>query len=258
MFPRLPVLLYHHVGHPIPTPFPEFTVGPERFSNHMHWLKTWEFTPISPIHWVAACRKERSLPRKPAMITFDDAYADLSEFAFPVLQELEFRATVFVPTAKVGAANDWDRGRGAPCMAVLSQEDIRYWHGKGIEFGCHSRHHVDLTNVEKDVLSDEVAGSLLELTAILDERVCSFAYPWGQYDACVEKAAVESFEIAFTTEEGLNNWNTNPYRMRRTMVQHDDGKVALYCRLQHGYYPLQYWRDRIRLRTRLKHALRRG
>ena len=38
-------------------------------------------------------------PQRPALITFDDAYADFAEIAWPILQRLGLPATMFVPTA---------------------------------------------------------------------------------------------------------------------------------------------------------------
>jgi peptidoglycan/xylan/chitin deacetylase (PgdA/CDA1 family) len=253
---RLPVLLYHNVGRPRCTAFRQLIVAPDTFRRQMLWLKRWGVTPIVPDDWYACCQQARLLPERPVMITFDDAYAELAEFAFPVLQKFAFRATVFVPTAKIAGTNDWDRGRGAPIMGLLSAEDIRYWHSRGISFGAHSRHHADLTKVDDSTLADEVIGSSRELSSLLGEEVHAFAYPWGQYNEAVEKLVRDTFQMAFTTEEGMNHPGTSPYRICRTMVQAHDGRFALFCRLRLGYYPVQNWRDRTQLRTRLRTALR--
>lgn len=55
--------------------------------------------------------KGERLPALSASITFDDAYANLVQFALPVLERYGFRATVFAPAAYVGTDrllwNDW-------------------------------------------------------------------------------------------------------------------------------------------------------
>jgi peptidoglycan/xylan/chitin deacetylase (PgdA/CDA1 family) len=54
----------------------------------------------------------RPLPPRSVLITFDDAYADFAEHAWPVLQRHGLAATLFVPTAFAddpGRAFWWDR-----------------------------------------------------------------------------------------------------------------------------------------------------
>jgi peptidoglycan/xylan/chitin deacetylase (PgdA/CDA1 family) len=221
----------------------------------MFWLKQWGFTPLIPNDWCAWHTDGGPLPEKPMMITFDDGYADLTQFAFPILQELAFCATVFLPTARIACTNDWDRDRGAPTMNLLSADDLVYWHTRGITFGAHSRHHVDLTSIDCSTLADETVGSNDELTSLLGKRVCAFSYPWGQYNEVVESSVSSCFRLAFTTEEGVNKVSTNPYRLRRTMVRPEDGRFALFCRVRFGYYPVQTWCDGIQLRTRIRKAL---
>jgi len=52
------------------------------------------------------------IPRKAVMITFDDAYHDFGEIAWPILKKLGLTATLFVPTAYPGNSQLsfwWDR-----------------------------------------------------------------------------------------------------------------------------------------------------
>ena len=52
------------------------------------------------------------LPRRAVLITFDDAYADFAEIAWPILKRLGLPATLFVPTAYPGRKElvfSWDR-----------------------------------------------------------------------------------------------------------------------------------------------------
>src|SRR5256885_3498843 len=46
-----------------------------------------------------AVEKGRPLPKRAVLITFDDAYADFAEIAWPILKQFRLPATMFVPTA---------------------------------------------------------------------------------------------------------------------------------------------------------------
>jgi peptidoglycan/xylan/chitin deacetylase (PgdA/CDA1 family) len=70
------------------------------------------FRVISLAEAVAAVRTRSGLPPRALLITFDDAYRDFAEHAWPVLRGLGLPAVVFVPTAfpgEPGRAFWWDR-----------------------------------------------------------------------------------------------------------------------------------------------------
>jgi glycosyltransferase involved in cell wall biosynthesis len=133
--PRLPVLLYHHVGPPVAGTYPSLTVTPRRFKEQMRWLSRSGHDSITPAEWLAYCHDGAPLPPKPVMITFDDAYADLADHAFPLLRRYGFGATVFVPTACIAGTNSWDLADAPGVHRILDGTQIRRWAAQGLEFG---------------------------------------------------------------------------------------------------------------------------
>jgi peptidoglycan/xylan/chitin deacetylase (PgdA/CDA1 family) len=57
------------------------------------------YHPVSADEVLAAARGARSLPHRAVLVTFDDAYRDFGEIAWPILRRHGVPATVFVPTA---------------------------------------------------------------------------------------------------------------------------------------------------------------
>ena len=253
---RLPVLCYHHVGPPRPGTYPGLTVSPEQFESHLRRLARLKYTGIRPIDWLEHCRGEAAIPEKPVLLAFDDGYADLAEFALPVMAKYGFPGVVFVVTSLIGKTNRWDEVRGSGTHRLLSAEQIRHWVSKGIEFGAHSRTHADLTSVERDELANEVAGSGDELASILGSPVVSFSYPYGYHNDAVRSCVRESFELAFGMEEGLNTAETDRYLLRRTMVQPSDSSLGVACRVRWGTHPVKRLRAKLRIRSRMRAALR--
>jgi peptidoglycan/xylan/chitin deacetylase (PgdA/CDA1 family) len=247
---HLPALLYHHVGPPIAgSHHPELTVAPEQFRRQVRWLARRGYAGIRASDWLAMRRGARALPSKPVLLTFDDAYADLLEHAFPVLEHHGFSAVVFVITRLVGGKTPWDGGR------LMSADQIRHWAAKGIEFGGHSRTHPDLSTLNGCQLAEEIQGSAEDLAAILGCPATSFAYPYGTCNHMVRECARRAFEMAVTCEEGLNDLETDPYMVRRTMVRPGDSLIDLAFRVRRGRSPLQHWRERLGLRSRLRRGL---
>lgn len=62
-----------------------------------------------------------ALPRRAVLITFDDAYCDFAEIAWPILKELRLGATMFAPTAFSGDSQRvfwWDKLHRAFCSTA--------------------------------------------------------------------------------------------------------------------------------------------
>ena len=215
----LPVLMYHRVGPFRTGTYPAVTVGPGRFKKQIGWLKRKGYTTVGAGDWLAYCIEGKPLPERPVLLTFDDAYEDLNEYAFPVLKENGFTATVFVVTGEVSGHNSWDQKKGYAALRCMSADQIRHWSGQGIEFGAHSRTHADLTTLSAAGLDEEIAGSGSDLTEILGTAPLSFAYPFGNYNETVRSEVEKAFPLAFTCDRGLNGLGTEPHVLRRTMVE---------------------------------------
>jgi len=248
---RVPVLLYHHVGAAVSGPACGLTVTTAGFAAQMRWLKRHGYTGITAGQWLAWLREGAPLPPRPVLLTFDDALADLAQHAFPVLREHGFGATVFVVTQQIGKSNTWSE-LDAGSHRCLTAAQIREWAEQGIEFGAHSRTHADLTRVTPAQLEEEIRGSRDELAQLLGAPVKSFAYPFGYYNAAVVESVRRWFELAFTTDEGVNHLGSDPHLLRRTMSLPSDLTVDLAARLRWGWSPLHRVRAPLRVRTRLR------
>jgi GT2 family glycosyltransferase/peptidoglycan/xylan/chitin deacetylase (PgdA/CDA1 family) len=247
---RLAVLLYHHVGFPTEvTRKLSLTITPTKFVRQMRWLRWRGYTTITSGQWLAWYARGVLLPQKPLLLTFDDAYADLTKYALPVLERQGSRSTVYVISSKLAASDTWE---GMPVMTV---DQIRYWASHGVEVGAHTRSHPDLTIAPEGVLTEEVAGSKEDLIRAGLGPV-SFAYPYGCFDERVRKSVEGIFPLAFTCEEGLNDLRTDPLLLKRTMVQPRDTLLDIEFRAAFGKNPLNWVRSRVRLRSRLASVLR--
>lgn len=110
----LRVLMYHRVDYPAARPDlypPLLSATPAGFERQMRFLAE-RCHVVSLDELLQVCRSGGVLPARSVMITFDDAYRDFSEHAWPVLRRRGLPVTLFVPTAfpdQPGRAFWWDR-----------------------------------------------------------------------------------------------------------------------------------------------------
>lgn len=109
----LTVLCYHRIGEHAREGFhgfrPNFSASPERFAWQMRLVKAF-FTPVSLQDIVLWQKEGRRLPRRPALVTFDDGYKDNGDVAWPIMRDLGIPGVVFVATGHVGTQKPflWD------------------------------------------------------------------------------------------------------------------------------------------------------
>lgn len=230
---RLPVLLYHSVSPRPGERHPELTVTTAKFVEQMALLARKGFVGIRASAWLAALRGESSLPRRPILITFDDAYASVADHALPILAEHGFSALVFVISQQVGGRSFWDD------EPLMSREQILDWRERGIEFGSHTRTHPRLPAIDMSAMRAEIAGSADDLLLLLGSRVESLAYPYGDYDERVVRMARANYDLAFTTEEGINDRRTDRGLYKRPMILPNDSILDFLMKVRIGWSPWQ-------------------
>jgi peptidoglycan/xylan/chitin deacetylase (PgdA/CDA1 family) len=250
-----PSLLYHHIGPERPGAYRDLTVSPKRFERQIRWLARRDYVGIKPSDWLNWIRSGNSLPAKPILLTFDDAYADTAKYALPILKKYGFGAAVFVVTGRIGGTNTWDEAQGRGTLQLMTAEQIRYWAERGVEFGAHSRTHPHLTKLSAPELTAEVAGSKSDLTILLGYAPVSFAYPHGEYNDAICDLVRREFDVAFSAEEGLNYLSGDPHLLRRAYIGPSDSLLEFALSASRGgIRRLRDWRIKLALRTRLKRA----
>jgi peptidoglycan/xylan/chitin deacetylase (PgdA/CDA1 family) len=220
---KIPILLYHRVGHRDGSFMDRYTVSPGRFAEQMDAIKGYGWRPTTLEN--ALDRKVRNNPSRSLVITFDDGFASNREHAWPVLERHGFPSDTFVVTGCLGLYNVWDGARRA-CYPLLSVKDLAAANPALMKFHSHSESHPDLTFLTNDpeALKREIDAPrrcLIELPAAGK----FFAYPRGSWNWDVlEHVRNSGYTGACTSMEGLNSARTNPYLLRRIEIyEHDLG-----------------------------------
>jgi peptidoglycan/xylan/chitin deacetylase (PgdA/CDA1 family) len=92
----------------------------------------------------------------------------------------------------------------------------------GVEIGSHTLTHPILTGLGDARLREEVAQSRDRIQNAIGRKVGTFCYPNGDYDLRTQREVDSAgYQLAVTTEVGLNNGRNDPLALRRIHGEYD-------------------------------------
>ena len=189
------------------------------------------------------------------LITFDDGYAHVADTVTPVLRRFGFTAVMFVSAGYLGANNQADAVEHPRIGAldIVTAEQIAEMSAGPWEISSHGFHHVDLRNMEPPIRFKELIESRDRLSEISTKPVDALAYPYGEVNQEVERAAVRAgYRMAFTAWPGPSG---NAFRIPRHPIAGTDGinvfrlKTSGLYRRMHPLYALTSSRTRQAVRA---------
>ena len=143
------------------------------------------------------------VPERRVVLTFDDGLASFGETAWPILCDMGFSATLYVPVDYVGVPACWMRQFGMLAMRTHTWEELRKLRDEGADIESHGCGHRRLTQVGAAELHEEVARSREVLDHELGQSTLHFCYPFGDYNAAVITEVRDSgYQTAVTTTPG--------------------------------------------------------
>lgn len=219
---RLPILMYHRVAPTGSATMNRYRVTPEAFEEQLRYLRDAGFYSVAWEDWQSAMAVRRPLPGRAIAITFDDGYLDFFHYAWPLLKQYGFTATVFLVTEHVGGSNTWDAAYGEE-VPLLGWSEIRQLQDEGVEFGSHSATHSPLTALSVAEVVQEAARSRMLLSRYLGRSIRTFAYPYGDFNAVVQHL-IEAcgYTIGLSCRPGLNQFDDELLALRRIEVRNSD------------------------------------
>lgn len=254
---RLPILMYHSISDDAEThlhPYFRLCTAPARFAEQMQWLADWGYRGVSLSE---ALRGDSAAARKQVAITFDDGFRDFHAAAFPVLHRHGFTATMYVPTAFIGREPKSFLSR--PC---LSWSEVRELRAAGMEFGSHTVNHPRLVELDWPAIEQELRESKKNLEQELQEKIDSFAYPYGFPQADAEFSSrfralldAEGYASGVTTIIGSAQAGDDRRLLPRLPANSLDDATLLSAKLRGDYDWMQWPQTATK---RMNRWLRRG
>lgn len=217
---RIPVLLYHHLYQEGQRE--QFAKNPmalpvDTFRQHMKLLHDNGFVTITASDLRGFIQSGKQLPDRCVLITFDDGYESVCQYAYPVLKEYGFHAVIFAETSKM----IWED-------IPFDPNGLQYLHQKSLqrtadvfEFGSHTHamHWVD--NHKRPVLTtmseSEILTDLQTSRRILNTDI--FAYPYGSYRSNTVRLVQQAgYQMGFDNKDGRVTRRTDLFRIPRYTI----------------------------------------
>lgn len=198
-----PVLLYHAVDDHI-VGSEELFVSPAEFYKQMKYLHEQKYTTLTFNNI-----DDYNQYKKPILITFDDGYKDLYQYAFPILKEFDFKATVFLITGYVDHPS------------YLSQKEISEM-SDVFSFESHTVSHPQLDQMTDAQVEKECRESKDQIEKIIHKPVNALSYPYGRYNKNVLAIAEKYYKYCVTTNYGNYKTGDNRYEIKRINVARSD------------------------------------
>jgi peptidoglycan/xylan/chitin deacetylase (PgdA/CDA1 family) len=215
------VLCHHALDETWPA---ELSVAPRDFERQLDFLLERGYQATTFTEAVVGARASRDLA-----ITFDDAFRSVIEVAFPLLAERGLIATVFVPTSFVDEDRPaaWDgvsRWLGTAHeskMRPLSPRELVELAESGWEIGSHTCTHPHLTRLDDADLAWELTESRRRCSELIGRPCLSLAYPYGDFDERVRRAAeAAGYQAACTVPTRFHP--VSPLAWPRVGIWHSD------------------------------------
>ncbi len=208
----VPILTYHDLA---PAAKGRMIMGAKGFEEQMRYLKANGYRVVTLKEYVEFVSLQRQLPKKSVLITFDDGYRSFLRYAYPVLKELGFSATLFVYTDYVAAGGNaftW------PELKKLSDE--------GFSIQSHSKSHGDMVRAQGEGAAEydkRLEAELVQPKALFQKYLGYapdiIAYPYGRQDDTVARRTKErGFTAAFTVRRQGSQSFVDPHRIHRIQI----------------------------------------
>jgi peptidoglycan/xylan/chitin deacetylase (PgdA/CDA1 family) len=202
---QVPILMYHKT--------------PADFEQQLMALQQKGYTTISLDELAGAFYTGLPLPPKPAIITYDDGFADQMQ-AYELLAKYQMKATYYIING--GAASSYCIGAGrhadAPCGdAYLNWDQIKFLDQNPlITIAAHTVDHANLAALPENARWFELAASKSELEARLGHPINHLAYPYGSFSPDVIATAQSvGFVTAVTTVAGIDQNPADIFALKR-------------------------------------------
>jgi len=195
-----------------------WATSPSIFESEMRWLAEQGYKGISLRQFY-----ENAGQGKVVVLTFDDGYKDFFDTVVPILNALNFSATVFILAGLIGSLACW-RKKELQSSVLLNWNDIHGAIDAGYEIGSHGLYHPNYFHLSPGGLKQEIAGSKRIIEENIKAPITSFAYPYNLHNEQIVRIVKEAgYKYAVrNSKDCKNDFKANYFQLCRRSITSKD------------------------------------
>ena len=214
----VPIFAFHSV---MPGSGYEYEISTGQLNELCSLLKQRGYQTISFQDLFAAVNGGKALPPKPVILTSDDGYQSVYQYAFPIVQSYGFKMTLFITTGLIGSSdgdrrtNLFDAG-SYPTRAMLIWPEVAAMAAAGFEIQGHGTDHSRLGSMSYDQALVQLQASQAAIQGSVGGVCNVVAWPFDSFSAASVSALTAAHYGAGVAYSGgaLNtgaiNWGAIP------------------------------------------------
>ncbi len=195
-----PILVYHKVD--TRKEFGASVIHPDNFRVQIKYLYDRGYKSVNLSEMVS----QSEIQGKQVSFIFDDAYENVFHYAYPILREHGYTATIGIITDFIGITNDWDVQIGTK-YNHLNAEQIDQLQSNGWELASHTCSHKNLLFCDNATIKYEISNSKDVLESMFRCKIRHLIYPYGRYNnniATIAKRSGYSGASGFFSKKGID------------------------------------------------------
>ncbi len=227
--------MYHKVW---PGISDDLTITPEHLAQQWAFLKQQGYTPLSLQEFSAIIDTNTSFPEKSLLITFDDGYLNNYDYVYPLLKEMNWKATFFIIADTLSAPQTNNKTPDTK----MSLEQLKTLDPQIVQLGLHGLHHEHFSSLNIDEIEQvmQQSISLFDSSGLTYHKV--LAYPYGSRP---KDTRINNQMKAFFNEAGIQAAfrignqvckvpTEDKYELRRIDIKGTDSLDAFKIKLTKG------------------------
>lgn len=242
---RIPILLYHEIN-PDSYTWDYGTIGPDKLRSDLTALQNHGYTPIFFKDIDQARKGKAALPDKPVLITFDDGYYNNYQYAYPILKELQMKATISIIGWSVGRQHHkdgitlirrhftWDEAKEMVKSGWIDIQHHSYdLHNQTDTEQGAKPHAGESAEDYRERFKKDTLKLKKEIEKKLDTKVNVYTYPYGFYNEESEVVLKElGFQYSLTVDDGVSDMGDSTYLLKRINVPYNLESEELIKRME--------------------------
>lgn len=205
---------YHQVE---PKASSKFSLSLDKFTAQLEYLHQRSYKSLNSEELLAALASASAPAENSVIITFDDGYRTVYDYAFPVMKKYGFKGIVCIYPSFIGS------------KLAMNWQQLRELIEAGWSVECHSMghknlaEHYDNVELEKKFLNHEIIASREIIEKQLGNKVKFMVWPYGVYtDRTMQLVRDSGFAGAMTVDGGASYQGLSPYLVKRQVIYSSD------------------------------------